>query len=69
VDEDLRRLFKTPLSAESQQAVDEVVKTIVEEDPQLKKWVDDCRNILGPKINCERDVFGDCDKCDRRSRR
>lgn len=52
------------LSPQGQKAVDEVVQTIVNEDPNLRHWVEKCRRIVGSKLQCERDVFGDCDACD-----
>lgn len=55
------------MSPESQKAVDEIVRTVVNEDPSLRRWVEACRNVLSPKIDCVRNVFGECDRCDGRA--
>lgn len=56
------------MSPQGQKIVEEVVQTVINETPDLRRWVDQCRRIVGSKLQCERDVFGDCDRCDGRGR-
>lgn len=53
-----------PLSTEGQALVRDAVKEIIDADPVLKKWVANCRSPID-KDRCERNVLGECDRCDR----
>lgn len=43
--------------------VEEVMQSI----PEVRRWREDCRSPIN-KRDCDRDVFGNCDQCDRRAR-
>lgn len=42
--------------------VEEVLQTV----PEVKRWREGCRSIPKQR-DCDRDVFGNCDHCDRRA--
>jgi hypothetical protein len=47
---------------------DEVMDTVIAEDQSLRHWISQCRRTFDQR-HCDRDVFGDCNSCDRRHRK